>query len=103
MPITIQTRLGCSRSLVLIVLMVTVAVGAPGQVTLDGSLGRLTTLSGPNYMIGSNLGQVKGNNLFQSFSVFNIATGETATFLGPSNIQNIVGRNTNWLPSLKHP
>src|SRR5215813_2842791 len=64
------------------------------QITLDGSLGPAASLTGPNYTIGSNLGQIRGGNLFHSFGLFNVLTGESATFSGPNSISNIIGRVT---------
>ena len=64
------------------------------QITLDGSLGTAGALPGPDYMIGAELGSRAGNNLFHSFGEFNINTGESATFTGPSHIENIIGRVT---------
>jgi filamentous hemagglutinin family protein len=57
-------------------------------------------LSGPNYRIGAELGQIRGGNLFHSFGAFNVPTGSSATFTGPSAIANIVGRVTGGQPSL---
>ena len=65
-----------------------------GSVVLDGTLGTSGALSGPNYNITSGLGKTVGNNLFQSFSQFNLVNGEVATFSGPVNIQNILARVT---------
>jgi filamentous hemagglutinin family protein len=64
------------------------------QITLDGSLGPAGSLNGPNYTISSNLGQIRGGNLFHSFGLFNVFTGESATFTGPNSINNIIGRVT---------
>jgi filamentous hemagglutinin family protein len=64
------------------------------QITLDGSLGPGGALSGPHYMIGNELGQTAGDNLFHSFGEFNIQVGESATFTGPAHIANIIGRVT---------
>ena len=61
---------------------------------MDGTLGPAQTLTGPAYDIPAELGQLRGNNLFQSFGVFNIHAGESAIFSGPSNVQNIVNRVT---------
>jgi len=70
------------------------------EITLDGSLGTASTLPGPDYMIGAELGRQKGNNLFHSFGEFNINTGDSATFTGPAHIENIIGRVTGGNPSL---
>ena len=67
---------------------------AQGQVVLDGSLGTGGAIAGPNYSVPASLGKTVGNNLFHSFSQFNLATGETATFSGPNNIQNVLARVT---------
>jgi filamentous hemagglutinin family protein len=63
-------------------------------VATDGSLGTGTTLGGPNYNIAATLGQIRNNNLFHSFSQFNLTSGEIATFSGPANITNIISRIT---------
>jgi filamentous hemagglutinin family protein len=64
------------------------------DVTLDGSLGPGGELSGPDYAITANLGRQAGGNLFHSFGRFNINTGESATFSGPSTVENILSRVT---------
>src|ERR1051325_7075825 len=70
-----------------------------GQVTLDGSFGTSGTLTGPNYGIPASVGKTVGNNLFHSFGQFNLSNGDTATFSGPNNIQNILSRVTGGNPS----
>ena len=64
------------------------------QITLDGSLGPGGSLTGPNFVIPAQVGQTRGGNLFHSFGRFNILTGESATFTGPSSINNILSRVT---------
>jgi filamentous hemagglutinin family protein len=64
------------------------------QITLDGSLGPGGPLTGPNYRIGTELGQIRGSHLFHSFGQFNVPTNGSATFRGPAAIENIVGRVT---------
>ncbi|HET6514868.1 MAG TPA: filamentous hemagglutinin N-terminal domain-containing protein [Thermodesulfovibrionales bacterium] len=64
------------------------------EIILDGSLGTKGPLAGPNYLIGSDLGQIHGNNLFHSFSQFNVLTGESATFSGPQTVKNVISRVT---------
>ncbi|MBI1778221.1 MAG: filamentous hemagglutinin N-terminal domain-containing protein [Proteobacteria bacterium] len=79
------------------VLLALAAAGAApvqAQITLDGSLGRSGGLSGPDYLIGAELGRQVGGNLFHSFGRFNLLTGESATFSGPGNVNNIIGRVT---------
>ena len=90
------------RSLVLGKLLFLVALPAitHAQITLDGSLGPKGSLTGPAYSIDANVGQLRGNNLFHSFGQFNVHTGESATFTGPSTIENVIGRVTGGQQSL---
>ena len=63
----------------------------------DGSLGQTPgALAGPHYTIDvqNAAQQIRENNLFHSFSDFNVNTGQTATFTGPSSIANIINRVT---------
>ena len=63
-------------------------VPVSADIATDGSMGSpAQVLSGPNYAIGEALGKRAGNNLFHSFSEFNINTGETATFTGTEPIE----------------
>src|SRR5215813_12419419 len=66
------------------------------QITIDGSLrpGTAGPLTGPSFVIGSQLGQQVGNNLFHSFGQFNVGAGESATFTGPGSTANVIGRVT---------
>jgi filamentous hemagglutinin family protein len=64
------------------------------QITLDGSLGPGGPLTGPDYRIGAELGQLRANNLFHSFGQFHVPTGGSATFSGPQTIANILSRVT---------
>ena len=67
---------------------------ALAQIQTDGSMGNLVSLSG-NMVITSELGRQSGANLFHSFSLFNIRTGESATFTSSvSGIKNVIGRVT---------
>src|SRR5687767_8759136 len=71
--------------------------GALSQMARDGSLGQTSgALSGPNYTIDvqNAAEQIRGNNLFHSFSEFNVNTDQTATFTGPNSIANIINRVT---------
>ncbi len=65
------------------------------QITLDGSLGPDTSLTGPAYIIPADVGQQHGGNLFHSFGVFKLHTGERATFTGPNSVHNVIGRVTS--------
>jgi filamentous hemagglutinin family protein len=64
------------------------------QIVTDGSVGPKVSLSGSSVDIGANLGTRRGDNLFHSFETFGIATGQTATFTGPSTIRNVISRVT---------
>jgi filamentous hemagglutinin family protein len=64
------------------------------EVITDGTLGRVVDLPGPNFQITDDLGQQMGENLFHSFSRFNINTSEAAIFSGPDGIKNILTRVT---------
>ena len=69
---------------------------AHAQVVRDGTLDnhRGESLTGPNFNITADYGRVVGNNLFHSFSQFDLVNGDVATFSGPANIQNILSRIT---------
>ncbi|MGH1481697.1 MAG: filamentous hemagglutinin N-terminal domain-containing protein [Geminicoccales bacterium] len=64
------------------------------QVSTDGTVGNQTSLNGPDYDIGADLGTQAGDNLFHSFDEFSIGTGESAIFSGPGNIENVISRVT---------
>src|SRR3954470_3589509 len=64
------------------------------QIVTDGALGPKVSLRGGQIEIGANLGSRRGDNLFHSFEKFSIATGQTATFTGPSGIKNVISRVT---------
>jgi len=74
------------------------------EVVTDGSLGGPKGPVGPGtvpgggppttYYITDTLGKRAGQNLFHSFSSFNVGTGESATFTGPNDIRNVVSRVT---------
>src|SRR5712671_8197379 len=81
-------RLSCVGLLLLI------SVPVCAQVKTDGSLGARQTLSGPAFAIPASLGRQVGGNLFHSFSDFNIQAGESATFSGPTSVQNVLARVT---------
>ncbi len=95
---------GWGFTLATVALALTAILGGPvvghAQITVDGTLGSAGALTGPNFTIGSGLGQIRGNNLFHSFGQFNVNNGETATFTGPSSIANILSRVTGGQQSL---
>jgi filamentous hemagglutinin family protein len=76
-----------------------ISLSAPAQIITDNTLGPALQLPGPNYQIGSDLGQQHGGNLFHSFKDFNLNSAESATFSGPNYIQNVISRVTGGNPS----
>lgn len=69
-------------------------VAALAEVVLDGSAGPAGSLAGPNFQIDEVHGSRVGSNLFHSFSQFDIASGQSATFNGQAGTQNVIGRIT---------
>ncbi|MEO5714038.1 MAG: filamentous hemagglutinin N-terminal domain-containing protein [Luteolibacter sp.] len=68
---------------------------AGAEVVFDGSIGPSGgSLGGPDFVIPRSRGELAGGNLFHSFSKFNLAAGESATFTGPSTVHNILARVT---------
>jgi large exoprotein involved in heme utilization and adhesion len=57
-------------------------------------MGPSGALAGPDVVIPDTVRQTRGTNLFHSFGVFNINTGESATFTGPPVIDNVLSRVT---------
>jgi len=81
------------------IVLILCACAASGGVVVDGSFGTRCALPGPNFIIPASMGKQVGNNLFESFSQFNLISSESATFTGPSNVQNILSRVTSGSPS----
>jgi filamentous hemagglutinin family protein len=84
-----------------LILGVAPEIASAQHITIDGTLhtAPAQTLMATNnvYSIGANLGKQVGANLFQSFGLFGLATGESAAFTpagsnGP--ISNVIGRVT---------
>src|ERR1700687_74799 len=75
---------------------------AHAQIRTDASLGRAAqAMQGPNYILPQSLGRLSGNNLFHSFGVFNINSGESATFTTTTlGIANVISRVTGGSSSL---
>jgi filamentous hemagglutinin family protein len=82
-----------------IILLLIISLSIKAEVTLDGTLGRGGSLPGPDYLIGAELGQQRGGNLFHSFRDFNLNLNESATFSGPNTVQNVISRVTGGNPS----
>ncbi len=68
------------------------------NITSDGTLGTQVTQNGKVYNIDG--GTIRGSNLFQSFGLFSVGTGDSASFNGPNGIENIVGRITGGRQSM---
>ena len=77
------------QSLLLFLVALVWSFEIQSQIVTDGSLSPARTLSGPNYNIGVEVGRQVGNNVYHSFSDFNIHSGESATFTGPSGLDNL--------------
>jgi len=75
-------------------------VWAFNGIATDGSMGPAQVLSAPgvatNVNIPQSLGTTVGNNLFHSFSTFNIETGQTVTFKEniTNSLANVISRVT---------
>lgn len=82
-----------SKLLTCCVLVLSAPVFASGIAT-DGTLGPAVTLGGPGYIIDQSLGARRGGNLFHSFREFSIANGESATFTGDPDLENVISRVT---------
>ncbi|MDH5514877.1 MAG: filamentous hemagglutinin N-terminal domain-containing protein, partial [Gammaproteobacteria bacterium] len=65
---------------------------AYADITPDGSLGTLVNQVGSDFDISG--GTRWDANLFHSFGVFDLNTGESATFQGPADVMRILGRVT---------
>ena len=85
------------RLLLIWSLIVNQAFWLDAQIAIDDTLDTpAQTLSkiDQNYDIKETYGKVIGNNLFHSFSDFNVGTGETAMFTGSTPVTNILARVT---------
>jgi filamentous hemagglutinin family protein len=71
---------------------------AASAITSDGTMGTTINQVGNTYNI--NGGTIKGTNQFQSFGLFSVGTGDTASFNGPPFIANIIGRVTGGQQSI---
>ena len=87
-----------AAALIVLLLCPTASVAQAPAITADGTLGTVVGRFGDAYSIDA--GTIRGNNLFHSFSLFNVPTGGSATFLGPSSIANILSRVTGGQQSI---
>jgi filamentous hemagglutinin family protein len=88
------------QSLQLIYLLIILSFSAQAEIVTDGTLGKVTSLTAPNYLITPDLGQQVGNNLFHSFQIFNLSEHEVATFSGAAAITRVISRVTGGQPSV---
>ncbi len=65
-----------------------------GGMATDGTMGTAQILSGVSVTVPQSLGTTVGNNLFHSFSEFNIAPGQSVEFTGSNALQNVISRVT---------
>jgi filamentous hemagglutinin family protein len=71
---------------------------AASSITSDGTMGTVINQLGNIYNIDG--GTIRKPNLFQSFGLFSVGTGDTASFNGPVGIENIIGRVTGGQQSI---
>ncbi|KOR32497.1 hypothetical protein TI05_06880, partial [Achromatium sp. WMS3] len=65
------------------------------NISTDGTVGSGSVQSCTgSCTIPQSWGTTKGNNLFHSFSTFNVGSGHTATFTGANTLQNVFSRVT---------
>jgi len=76
------------------VLSLILCMNTVAEVVFDGSMGEAIRMDGPHYNIAEQFGTVEGNNLYHSFSQFNILTKEVAAFSGNESIENVISRVT---------
>jgi filamentous hemagglutinin family protein len=69
------------------------------EVVVDGTMGEVGPLAGPDYTIPATAGTQVGGNLFHSFTTFNLLSGESATFSGPTTVATVIARVTGGDPS----
>lgn len=70
-----------------------------GAVIVDGTLGPAGALTGPNYANTPDKGIQVGNNLFHSFTRFDLSQNDIATFSGSNATRNVISRVTGGSPS----
>src|SRR5262249_8786457 len=87
--------LGLSSSIFILVVWLAVSQAQMRTtLTSDGTLGTTVTRNGGLYTITGGTRPGTGPNLFHSFALFSVGTGDTASFTGPGEITNIVSRVT---------
>jgi len=87
-------------SIILAACVQAAATMALAQIVTDGTAGPALSIGGPDHVIADTLGRRAGNNLFHSFSQFDVATGARATFTGPDDLRAVISRVTGSGPSV---
>ena len=77
-----------------LVLLYTTLPWVQADIIHDQSFGATLVLKGTDYQINAEQGLQAGNNLFYSFSQFDLAAGESATFNAPIQTTHIINRIT---------
>lgn len=93
--VTLKRGFSVTRPVILLLQFASLSL-SHAQVVRDATLDnhRGESLTGPAYNITADYGRTVDNNLFHSFSQFNLVNGDVATFSGPANIRNILSRVT---------
>jgi filamentous hemagglutinin family protein len=80
------------------ILLMVIPFAAAAEVVTDGTTGggatTITADGANNYQIDATAGDLTGGNLFHSFTTFNVEANHSATFSGPTTVDNIVSRVT---------
>ncbi len=97
-----MATLMCHVFLLQLIILINCLTPAWAQVTTtitpDASLGTQVGQNGATYTI--NGGTIRGPNQFHSFDRFDVGTGDTALFTGPSAVDNILSRVTGGSTSM---
>lgn len=90
-------RLMVSLALIAVMVCPVDSAAQTPAITADGTLATAVSQVGDAYTISG--GALRGDNLFHSFGQFNVPAFGSATFSGPSSINNILSRVTGGQPS----
>lgn len=87
----------------ILALLVLLPKWSAAEVVTDGTMATGSIVKvGANYPIPHTLGRNVGNkSLFHSFTSFNLAAGESATFTGPADFDNVFARVTGGASTIK--
>ena len=93
-----QTKKLLIRSIISIGLIPGLSLSAQAQITTGGD-GTLVNQTNGTFNITGGQPSASGTNLFHSFGKFDLNSGQTANFQPAANVQNILGRINDGLPS----